>query len=153
MNWTKLRVCVLQPIWLQIETDTPAVDHPLLELCLTSNKGFGLFATQDIKRGTCILSEAPLIVLPSRDKVSYHDLQARLAALGPSKRDVFHSLHSGAQHLSRRAKQAIEYEAKVTRTPIRDDNHFKMEERKITTLVSPSPPHAWPLADSASPAS
>jgi hypothetical protein len=61
-------------VWLQTETDASAVDPPLLELCLTSNKGLGLFAKQDIERGTCILSEASLIVLPSRDNVSYHEL-------------------------------------------------------------------------------
>jgi hypothetical protein len=127
------------PVWLQAETDTSAVDHPFLELCLTSNKGLGLFAKQDIERGTCILSEALLIVLPSRDNVSYHELLTRLAKLDPSKRDLFHSLHSEPQCLPPGAKQAIEYEAKVTRRPLRDEAHFKMEKRKITTFVTYSP--------------
>lgn len=142
-------VCLPYPVWLQIETDTPAVNHPLLELCLTSTKGLGLFAKQDIKRGTCILSEAPLIILPSRGNVSYHDLLVRLAELSPDKRDLFHNLHSGPQRLPRGTKQAIKYEAAVTRRLIRDDAHFVMEKRKILTFVSHLPLHILVEADSA----
>lgn len=129
-------VCPPTPTWHWMSTDTLPVDHSLLELCLTSKKGLGLFAKQDIKRGTCILSEAPLIVLPSRDGISYHDLLAQLTRLNPDQRDQFHSLHSEPQCLSARAKQAIKYEATVTKRPLRDDNHVKMEERKIITFVT-----------------
>ncbi|KAI7247678.1 hypothetical protein KC352_g13685 [Hortaea werneckii] len=36
----------------------------LLELRRTVDRGYGLFAAEDIKRGTCIFKEAPLFVVP-----------------------------------------------------------------------------------------
>lgn len=125
---------------LRADTDTGAVDHSLLELCLTSSKGLGLFATKDITAGTCLLSETPLVVLPSRE-CSYHDLQLQLLKLQPHQLDLFHSLCANSASSSPAAKRSIEKsisaEARITRRPLRDAYHLQMEARKLATFVLP----------------
>ena len=116
-----------------IHADYPIVDHPLLKLCLTSTKGLGLFAKADIKAGTCILSEKPLLVLSKRDCSIYHDLQLQLAKLTSAQKDVFHSLSADHVHLCKATKRDIECEAVVTRKPLKGEKQFEMEGRKITT--------------------
>ena len=125
---------------LRADTDTDAVDHSLLELCLTSSKGLGLFAKKDIQAGACVLSETPLIVLPSRD-CSYHDLQLQLLRLQPHQLDLFHSLCANSASFSPAAKRSIEKsinsEARITKRPLRDGHHLQMEARKVATFVLP----------------
>ncbi|TKA77424.1 hypothetical protein B0A55_04811 [Friedmanniomyces simplex] len=61
---------------------------PLFELRLTAGKGFGLFATQAIPRGTCIVEEPALITIPA--SVSQNDPERAIhiiQALGPLSRD------------------------------------------------------------------
>lgn len=60
---------------------------------LTTTADLGLFAKQDIKCGTRILSEAPLVVL-SEDDVSAHPcMWKRLDHLSPAELDQFDSLY------------------------------------------------------------
>ncbi|KAK5136624.1 hypothetical protein LTR08_002638 [Meristemomyces frigidus] len=54
-----------------MEDDT-SNEHPLFEIRLTSNKGFGLFATQDIPRGTRIIIEPALVLVPSSEPAFEH---------------------------------------------------------------------------------
>ncbi|KAK3721065.1 hypothetical protein LTR37_003355 [Vermiconidia calcicola] len=68
------------------------IEHPLLEICLTSSKGLGLFAKQDIKRGTRILSERPLIVLSSEDIANYSSLKQRLDDLTTVEHALYYDL-------------------------------------------------------------
>ena len=81
---------------------TPA-DYAYVEICLTSSKGLGLFAKQDIKRGTRILSEVPLMVLPANWRAE--DLQQKLSKLSRSKLDQFHGLQSKKDLLDPRSRK------------------------------------------------
>ena len=72
--WTETPVRHQLPLPDHRANSSLAVDHPLLELCLTSGKGLGLFAKEDIKRGTCLLSESPLLVV--RFGAGYSEVQA-----------------------------------------------------------------------------
>lgn len=46
--------------------DIPRDRSPSFEVRVTTDKGRGLFATRDIRRGECILAERPLLVAPVR---------------------------------------------------------------------------------------
>lgn len=115
-------------------TDTKTVGHPLLELCLTTTKGLGLFAKKDIKAGTCIISEKPILVLSSKEDLTLRDLQQQLDKLTPAQQDAFLSL-SCSDKASPRILTSIKQEAIISRKPLRDDFQLSMEAKKIMTFV------------------
>ena len=74
-----------------------------MELCLTSTKGLGLFAKDDIQRGTRIISEAPLRVIHSGNEGEEHkSLRNALSTLSSAKLDAFYSLSTNRKLLSRK---------------------------------------------------
>ena len=83
------------------------MNHPLLELCLTSTKGLGLFAKSDIKRGTRILSETPLVTVPCKDLSSPHELWGELENLTPAQLDVVHGLERNKELSDRGMRRGI----------------------------------------------
>ncbi|KAG6093086.1 hypothetical protein E4U30_004678 [Claviceps sp. LM220 group G6] len=56
------------------------------------DKGKGLIATTNIPKGTRILSEKPLMVIPARKPVSYFSISQQLEALSEEQRDAFLSM-------------------------------------------------------------
>lgn len=65
----------------------------LFELRSAGIKGQGLSATQDIKQGTCIIAEKPLVVLPAGAE-NHLNLNEELAKLSSDQLDVLKSLYS-----------------------------------------------------------
>lgn len=66
----------------------------LFELKLTEKKGYGLFATQLIKRGTRILSETPLLsVGPDRGDL-YDNIWLACIRLAPDIKEKYLELHN-----------------------------------------------------------
>ncbi|KAI7563673.1 hypothetical protein KC317_g7580 [Hortaea werneckii] len=68
-----------------------------IALAVGHDRGYGLFAATDIKRGTCIFKEAPLFVVPPEltpigaEKVSY--IFERVSELSPKQRRAYRLLH------------------------------------------------------------
>ncbi|CCE29268.1 uncharacterized protein CPUR_02961 [Claviceps purpurea 20.1] len=56
------------------------------------DRGKGLIATTNIPKGTRILSEKPLMVIPARKPVSYFSISQQLEALSEEQRDAFLSM-------------------------------------------------------------
>ncbi|KAK5696610.1 hypothetical protein LTR97_007913 [Elasticomyces elasticus] len=83
----------------------------LFELRLTSTKGFGLVATKDIPRGTCVTSELPLFALPPT--VSHNGPERALAILRALQRltasqlDAYTALHYNARSVNSPMREAI----------------------------------------------
>lgn len=63
----------------------------MFELRKTSDKGFGLFATAHIKRGTLIICEEPLLKIPGRD---VHLAWGPYCRLGNAQRAAYDSLYA-----------------------------------------------------------
>ncbi|KAF2851701.1 SET domain-containing protein [Plenodomus tracheiphilus IPT5] len=57
-------------------------------------KGFGCFALKDLKRGTRILADSPLLIVPMADYLQ-EDIQAAFDKLTPREKELYFSLHSG----------------------------------------------------------
>jgi hypothetical protein len=78
---------------VQLLTETPA---PLCELAISQGKGFGLFATSSIARGTRIIEEAPLAVIPPHNRgaeMNFSHLVRALRDMTPEQRDTFFGLY------------------------------------------------------------
>jgi hypothetical protein len=58
------------------------ISAPLFELALSPGKGFGLFATTSIARGTRIIEEAPLMTIPSANHGTERTLMHFIEAVG-----------------------------------------------------------------------
>lgn len=75
---------------------TEAMIAPLFELGIAPGKGFGLFATSSIPRGTCIIEEAPLMRLPPAEGDSGRKMGHIMKALKnstPEQRTTFLRLY------------------------------------------------------------
>ena len=81
--------------------------NPLVEVGLTSSKGLGVFATQDIKPGALVLSESPLLVLLVRGGTSQHVLR-KVASLSPSDLDDFYNLSHNKNCLNSEKRKAVQ---------------------------------------------
>ncbi|KAF1849229.1 SET domain-containing protein [Cucurbitaria berberidis CBS 394.84] len=57
-------------------------------------KGYGCFALKAMKRGTRILAEEPLLVVPIAEYLQ-SDIQQAFDKLSPEQKDIYFSLHSG----------------------------------------------------------
>lgn len=84
------------------EPSSPETEHPdescLFELGLTSTKGYGLFATRRIPRGTCIVEEAALVsmdadVAKTGGPVRAVAILAGIEALTAEQLDAYNDLH------------------------------------------------------------
>ena len=74
----------------------PAVSgEQLFRLRQISGKGYGLVASQGIKRGTCIIEEVPIIRLGSNasEQESEMVLARRLSELSPEKAEIIDKLY------------------------------------------------------------
>ncbi|KAI6810344.1 hypothetical protein KC367_g3648 [Hortaea werneckii] len=72
----------------------------LLELRHSIDKGYGLFAATDIKRGTCIFKEAPLVLIThgaseSAETVFY--VSQQVSKLCPNQRRAYRMLHKAIE--------------------------------------------------------
>ncbi|KAI7336763.1 hypothetical protein KC315_g2626 [Hortaea werneckii] len=68
----------------------------LLELRLTVDSGYGLFAATNIRLGTCIFKEAPLVLITrwrSHDPMTMDDISEDLYELSPNQRRAYRLLH------------------------------------------------------------
>ncbi|KAI1858512.1 uncharacterized protein JN550_012559 [Neoarthrinium moseri] len=78
---------------------------------LTPTKGYGMFATQQIQQGACILEESPLVVFLSAeegDQTPWHmALRIEVAALSPSDKAKFFSLHCCVDELEDEYKKHV----------------------------------------------
>ncbi|KAF2165997.1 hypothetical protein M409DRAFT_23724 [Zasmidium cellare ATCC 36951] len=77
----------------------------MFELIITADKGYGLFATQDIKRGTRIIAEEPMLVLPS--DVNTSSLYTYLDKLTPDQHAQLSDLASTKHVAPPTLKQSI----------------------------------------------
>jgi hypothetical protein len=59
----------------QIDQPPPESGEQLFQLRQISGKGYGLVASQSIKRGTCIIEEVPIIRLSEQRKKARKDVQ------------------------------------------------------------------------------
>ena len=69
--------------------------------------GLGLFAKRDIKRGTCILSESPLVVVHTKGEEEYSRLWQQLEGLSTSQLGQLDALQCNKELLSKRARLRI----------------------------------------------
>lgn len=83
---------------------------PTLELLLNPKKGFGLFATEDIKRGTRIIDEEPLITIAPHHSIT--DLSDLLKKLTPEQYAQYTDLSSDQDKISSEEKNAFRDELK-----------------------------------------
>jgi hypothetical protein len=97
----------------------------LFELRKTVNKGFGLFATSHIPRGTLIICEQPLMRVSSE---SVHFAWGTYCRLNSAEKAAFDSLH-GHQ------AEGLDFE-NASRTLLIDPNDDSMDEDDIEELVA-----------------
>ncbi|CZT25065.1 uncharacterized protein RCC_10793 [Ramularia collo-cygni] len=76
---------------------TPRDSSALIEQILTSRKGLGMAAAKDIKRGTRIISEEPLLIINTNKEVDKHLLQA-FFRLSPTQHDQLAELSDCKQN-------------------------------------------------------
>lgn len=80
-------------LWLNLSSDN------LFELVLTNDKGYGLFAVENISRGTCILVESPLMTTPLKPSgkgllgMNIAGLVSKLKSLSPEQHETFFALY------------------------------------------------------------
>ncbi|KAM0717353.1 hypothetical protein Q7P37_007205 [Cladosporium fusiforme] len=83
------------------------------ELILTSSKGYGLFTTEDIPRGTCILAESPLLTTPFQpgsDALLGMDvagLVSKLKSLSTKQHENFFALYHNPVVAARTKKRLL----------------------------------------------
>jgi hypothetical protein len=70
------------------------VKNPYYEVRATPHKGYGCFAIQDLKRGTRILTDCPLVIVPIA-KYFISDIEEAARKLSPKERELYFSLASG----------------------------------------------------------
>jgi hypothetical protein len=132
---------VLATCILPLLTETPA---PLFELRPAKDKGLGLFATSSILRGTRIIEEAPLVVIPTDFDLAIRlgHLVAEMKRITPDEKKAFfslyHSLRAGAIPEALRtpaqndadpsADQNAKAEEMLTAFAIFETNSFQMGE-------------------------
>jgi len=93
---------------------------PFYELVLVSGKGLGLFAAQNIPRGTRILEESPLVHLKSKDsEQKLTRLVDQLTHLSPEQANAFDDLYHDPRRYNKRLlarfrKHALDALGKVT---------------------------------------
>jgi hypothetical protein len=64
------------------------------EIRAISGKGYGCFALKSIKRGTRILADDPLLVVPVAEYMQ-KDIQKAFDKLSPEEKNLYFTLHSG----------------------------------------------------------
>lgn len=83
----------------------------LSEVRLTADRGHGLFATRDIKRGTCIVNEAPIFTFPPDiaryDKHGIHLMLAGFEKLDPEQLQALMQLSSDHPEFERCLKERM----------------------------------------------
>jgi hypothetical protein len=109
------------------DVDESEINHPLLELCLTSTKGLGLFAKTAIKHGTCVLSEKPIIMV-STDSVTYESFLERLEELSEEQHNALYALGHNKKYLDPRMKTMIRKNAI-------DKGKFKKNKQALEIFV------------------
>jgi hypothetical protein len=64
------------------------------EICAIPGKGYGCLALKSIKRGTRILADDPLLVVPIAEYMQ-EDIQKAFDKLSPEQKNMYFTLHSG----------------------------------------------------------
>ncbi|KAK5165512.1 uncharacterized protein LTR77_009041 [Saxophila tyrrhenica] len=138
------------------KTGNLTVRHPLLELRLTPTTGLGLFAKCDVKRGSRLLSEAPLLLIPSSGPTTYQDLQQQLEKASPAEREALYGLQHDPELLSRNQVRQVRNYAVTIRKFAKDKDGLKsfvqtqakamaIFETNATKLVNKSGSAVFPL--------
>lgn len=86
----------------------------LVEVAFTASKGLGLFATKDIKRGTRILAEEPLVVRPPTEK-STINIYREFDKLTPPQLNEFSALHHEKTLLEPQLRPIIRHRMSTTK--------------------------------------
>lgn len=83
--------------------------EPLFEYIITLDKGIGLCATRNIPRGTRIIGEKPLLVVPCQQgpDLNLSDLETALRALDGEQYNKIFELHRGDKATSALAKRLL----------------------------------------------
>ncbi|KAI7110599.1 hypothetical protein KC316_g20029, partial [Hortaea werneckii] len=82
----------------------------LLELRHTVDKGYGLFAAKDIKRGTCIFKEAPLVLITqeaSDNPETVLNISQQVSKLPQGQRRAYRLLHTEVDYIDPAAVRII----------------------------------------------
>jgi len=111
---------------------SPCSNEPLLttltesffEIIIAHGKGFGLFATKDIPRGTRIIGEKPLLAVPGQkgDDLDLSDLETTLRALDREQYDKIFELHRGNKATSALAKALLSQQSQALSGAFRDED-------------------------------
>ncbi|KAH7380297.1 hypothetical protein DE146DRAFT_749203 [Phaeosphaeria sp. MPI-PUGE-AT-0046c] len=97
-------------------------------------KGYGCFAAMGLKRGTRILEERPLLVVPKAEYLS-HDIQEAFDKLTPKQKQAYFELHSGhGQDPSRWPSRTHESVPERERQRIREQHEARIG--KEPSLIS-----------------
>jgi hypothetical protein len=78
----------------QSPTDTATAGNEYYKIRAIPTKGYGCFALKDIARGTRILSDDPLLIVPVADYM-LSDIEKAFADLRPAQQALYYTLHSG----------------------------------------------------------
>ena len=99
---------------ISIELSLITSTEPLFELAIARGKGFGLFATRNIPRGTRIIKEVPLLVVPPSEgaELNLSDFQTALRTLDQEQQSKFFDLHRDHKVTSQ-AKQLLSQQSKA----------------------------------------
>ncbi|KAK4574815.1 hypothetical protein LTR86_001657 [Recurvomyces mirabilis] len=86
-------------------------DKTILEARLISGKGYGLFALQDIRKGTCILEEDALVIVRNLSRESRQERCTRILTmisnLSSKKLDLYSGLHYEIQTLDAESRDHV----------------------------------------------
>lgn len=100
----------------------PLPPPPMFEQRKVADKGMGLFATRDIRRGTLVISEKPLLeIVQNRLDLAYHEY----LRLPVGKRAAFDALHCYLP-----SKIDAEHDARVCAI------HFKISENELPHYIA-----------------
>lgn len=87
----KPQVNPIQSVYSTPLTNTP--DNPFYTIRPVPNKGYGCFANINIKRGTRILADSPLLSVPDSDYM-LADVEAAFSKLSARDQSLYYTLHS-----------------------------------------------------------
>jgi hypothetical protein len=77
-----------------VEHTDLTTDNEYYEIRGIPGKGYGCFALKSIPRGTRILTDSPLLIVPMADYMKA-DIEAAFDALTPARKEAYFTLHSG----------------------------------------------------------
>lgn len=86
-------------------TANSTTDNEYYNICAIPGKGYGCIALRPIPRGTRILTDTPLLVIPKANYMKA-DIEAAFSSLHPWQEEAYFTLHSGhGQSLSKWPRQ------------------------------------------------